>query len=79
MADGGFGDEQAMRIMMLVARLGRRVSEIRMLDRDPLLALDRRTATDEDDDGAFVAKLRYQQTKIEQGPALEDQRQWIRR
>jgi integrase len=70
LTDGGFGDEQVMRIMMLVARLGRRVSEIRMLDRDPLLALDRLTATDEDDDGAFVAKLRYQQTKIEQGPNM---------
>ena len=35
-ADGGFGDEQAMRITMLVALLGRRVSEICLLDRDPL-------------------------------------------
>ena len=38
-ADGGFGDEQAMRITMLVALLGRRVSEICLLDRDPLLPL----------------------------------------
>jgi hypothetical protein len=42
--EGGFGDEQAMRIVMLVARTGRRVSEIRMLDRQPLLPLDRLTA-----------------------------------
>lgn len=34
--DGGFGDEQAMRITMLVALLGRRVSEICLLDHDPL-------------------------------------------
>src|SRR5574337_112376 len=32
-ADGGFGDEQAMRITMLVALLGRRVSEICLLRR----------------------------------------------
>lgn len=35
--DGGLGDSQAMRIMMLQARLGRRISEILMLDPDPLL------------------------------------------
>ncbi|MEW2114114.1 DUF6262 family protein [Streptomyces sp. NPDC005474] len=68
--EGGFGDEQVMRIMMLQARLGRRISEIRMLDRDPLSALNQLTRPDEQDaaDGAFVAKLRYQQTKIEQAP-----------
>jgi hypothetical protein len=68
--EGGFGDEQVMRIMMLQARLGRRISEIRMLDRDPLSALNRLTRPDEQEaaDGAFVAKLRYQQTKIEQAP-----------
>ena len=36
---GGFGDEQAMRIALLVALLGRRISEICLLDRDPLLPL----------------------------------------
>ncbi|MEU8894176.1 tyrosine-type recombinase/integrase [Streptomyces sp. NPDC048442] len=68
--DGGFGDEQLMRIMMLQARIGRRISEIRMLDREPLFALDRLTRPDGDEaaDGAFVAKRRYQQTKIEQAP-----------
>jgi integrase len=68
--DGGFGDEQLMRIMMLQARIGRRISEIRMLDREPLFALDQLTRPDENEaaDGAFVAKLRYQQTKIEQAP-----------
>ena len=38
-SEGGLGDEQAMRILMLLARTGRRVSEICLLDRDPLLPL----------------------------------------
>ena len=38
-ADGGLEDPQAMRIMMLQARLGRRINEILMLDADPLLPL----------------------------------------
>ena len=36
---GGMDDPQAMRIMMLQARLGRRINEILMLDADPLLPL----------------------------------------
>ena len=64
--DGGVGDEQAMRILLLVATTGRRLSEILLLDRDPLLPLHgiARVAGEE----GFVAKLRYQQTKIEDGP-----------
>jgi integrase len=64
--DGGVGDEQAMRILLLVATTGRRLSEILLLDRDPLLPLHglARAAGEE----GFVAKLRYQQTKIEDGP-----------
>ncbi|GAA3422485.1 hypothetical protein [Streptosporangium vulgare] len=56
---GGIDDEQVMRIVMLVARTGRRISEIRMLDRDPLLPLDQLTPPSAQDaaDGAFVAKL----------------------
>ncbi len=57
-----------MRIVMLVARTGRRVSEIRMLDRDPLLPLEGLPGSGADDDGALVARLRYQQTKIAQAP-----------
>ena len=38
-ADGGFGDEQAMRLLMLQARLGRRINELCMLDHDPLSML----------------------------------------
>ena len=68
--DGGFDDEQIMRIMMLVAWTGRRISEIRMLDRDPLfpLPLTQPVGQGAASGGALVAKLRYQQTKIEQAP-----------
>jgi hypothetical protein len=38
-AEGGLGDDQAMRILMLLARTGRRVNEICLLDHDPLLPL----------------------------------------
>jgi hypothetical protein len=93
---GGFGDEQAMRITMLVALLGRRISEICLLDRDPLLPLLPATATGQSDpvgDGdaqAPVAKLRYQQTKIDGAPntilvhaevvaIIREQQQWTDR
>jgi hypothetical protein len=65
-ADGGFGDEQAMRLLMLQARLGRRINELCMLDHDPLTMLGR--PSDDHDPGAFVARLRYQQTKIDGAP-----------
>lgn len=63
--DGGLGDEQAMRILLLVATTGRRLSEILLLDRDPLLPLHGARGGGEE---GFVAKLRYQQTKIADGP-----------
>ncbi|OHV52829.1 MULTISPECIES: tyrosine-type recombinase/integrase [unclassified Frankia] len=66
-ADGGFGDEQAMRIMMLQTRLGRRISELLLLDHDPLCALAMQAPSDEEPD-AFAARLRYQQTKIDGAP-----------
>jgi len=65
--EGGLGDEQAMRILMLVARTGRRASEVCMLDYDPLLALPGPRA-DDGGPGAFVARLRYKQTKIDGAP-----------
>lgn len=66
-AEGGLGDEQAMRILMLLARTGRRVSEICLLDRDPLLPLGP-SVSGASSTGAFTARLRYQQTKIEGAP-----------
>src|SRR5262249_10873640 len=66
-AEGGLGDEQAMRILMLLARTGRRVSEVCLLDRDPLLPLGP-AATQASSTGGFPARLRYQQTKIEGAP-----------
>jgi integrase len=65
--DGGLGDPQAMRIMMLQARLGRRINEILMLDADPLLALPAGPAA-APEPGAMTARLRYQQTKIDGAP-----------
>lgn len=90
--DGGFGDEQAMRITMLVAVLGRRISEICLLDPDPLQPLSP-TATPRDggeDAQAMVARLRYQQTKIDGAPntvlvdaevvaIIKAQQDWARR
>ena len=66
-AEGGLGDEQAMRILMLLARTGRRVSEICLLDRDPLLPTGPAAASSRDSAG-LTARLRYQQTKIEGAP-----------
>jgi integrase len=65
--EGGLGDPQAMRIMMLQARLGRRISEILMLDPDPLLPLAAGPAAAAEPD-AMTARLRYQQTKIDGAP-----------
>jgi integrase len=92
---GGFGDEQAMRIALLVALLGRRISEICLLDPDPLLPLlptgaGRPDAANDGDAQAPVAKLRYQQTKIEGAPdtilvhadvaaIIREQQQWAKR
>ena len=64
--DGGFGDEQAMRLLMLQARLGRRINELCMLDHGPLSMLDHPSVAQ--DPGALVARLRYQQTKIDGAP-----------
>jgi len=65
--EGGLGDPQAMNILLLLAFTGRRINEILMLDFDPLLPLGWEGGTDKDR-GWFVAKLRYQQTKIRQAP-----------
>jgi integrase len=71
-ADGGYGDEQAMRITLLAALLGRRINEICMLDPDPLLPLLPLPGEPRQEKNggrqAPVAKLRYQQTKIDGAP-----------
>ena len=51
---------------MLQARLGRRINELCMLDHDPLSMLGHPSGDQEP--GAFVARLRYQQTKIGGAP-----------
>lgn len=60
----GIGDPQAARAWLLQAMTGRRVSEILMIDFDPLTAIpgvDPATLTDED----YIARLTYQQTKVD--------------
>ncbi|MCD9145870.1 tyrosine-type recombinase/integrase [Streptomyces albireticuli] len=59
--EGGLGDEQLLRILGLLIRTGRRLNEVAMLDFDPLIAIPFA-----DPDG-HVARLRYQQTKIDTG------------
>lgn len=62
----GLGDPSAARVWLLQALTGRRASEILMLDYHPLQAIpgaDR--PTDGADPSVFVAKLRYQQTKVD--------------
>lgn len=64
---GGFGDPQAMRLLILLILTGRRVSELLMLDPNPLLPVSLNSGPDGRDQEP-VAKLRYQQTKIEGAP-----------
>jgi Phage integrase family len=67
--EGGIGDEQAMRILMLLARTGRRAGELLLLDFDCVLPIPGLAAQDHDGSAdAVVAKLRFQQTKIEGAP-----------
>ncbi|WP_051133634.1 tyrosine-type recombinase/integrase [Nocardia paucivorans] len=63
--EGGLGDLQAFHALMLQIRTGRRMNEVLLMDFDPLIPLLHR-AEDTDSDG-FVARMRYQQTKIESG------------
>ncbi|HET6864937.1 MAG TPA: tyrosine-type recombinase/integrase [Solirubrobacteraceae bacterium] len=67
--EGGIGDEQAMRILMLLARTGRRAGELLLLDFDCLLPIAGIPADEQDrSPDAIVARLRFQQTKIEGAP-----------
>lgn len=63
----GLGDPQAARIWEIQALTGRRANEICMLDRQPLTMLDfgGEPASGPSDPDALVARLRYQQTKVD--------------
>ncbi|ORA60854.1 MULTISPECIES: tyrosine-type recombinase/integrase [Mycobacteriaceae] len=61
----GLGDPQAARAWLLQAMTGRRASEILMLDHEPLQAIPGTSASAGLDAGIFVARLRYQQTKVD--------------
>lgn len=85
----GLGDEQAMRVWLIQAMTGRRASEILMLDFDPITALTQKPSPEPADDSTFVARLRYQQTKVdgvdptilvEQGVVnvVREQQRWVK-
>lgn len=60
----GIGDPQAARAWLLQAMTGRRVSEILLMDFDPLTAIpgvDPAAAAEDD----YIARLTYQQTKVD--------------
>ena len=96
--DGGFGDEQAMRITMLVALTGPSHQRDLHAGPRPAATADARDGparsgaarAGDDDAQAPVAKLRYQQTKIDGAPntilvhaevvaIIREQQQWARR
>ncbi|MGH2926616.1 MAG: tyrosine-type recombinase/integrase, partial [Solirubrobacteraceae bacterium] len=64
----GRGDPQAMRAFLLEVLTGRRINEILLIDPEPLIALPGIDASVEPDPEAFVARLRYRQSKISGAP-----------
>jgi integrase len=60
----GFGDEQAMRALLLAVATGRRINEILLMDYQPLQPVPGLDTDPTRTEGGFVARLRYQQTKI---------------
>ena len=64
----GRGDPQAMRAFLLEVLTGRRINEILLIDPEPLSPLPGIDASAEHDPDAFVARLRYRQTKIGGAP-----------
>ncbi len=84
----GLGDPSAMRAWLLQVMTGRRASEILMMDFDPLTDVPGLDAP-EVPEGGMVARLRYQQTKIEGAPSailvgadvtqiIGEQQAWVR-
>ena len=75
-AEGGLGDEQAMRILMLLARTGRRVSEICLLDPAPLLPLGP-TASARDSAGSPPGSATSRpRSKARRTPSWSTRRSW---
>lgn len=66
-AEGGLDDRQAFHALMLLIRTGRRMNEVLMMDFEPLLPLLTTGKEDSREPDGFVARLRYQQTKITGG------------
>jgi integrase len=84
----GRGDPQAMRAFLLEVLTGRRINEILLIDPEPLIALPGIDAGAEHDPDAFVARLRYRQSKIAGAPdtilverevvnIVNEQQQWL--
>jgi integrase len=84
----GSGHPAIMRAWLIQALTGRRASEVLMMDFDPLIALPG-IDPDSAPDGAMVARLRYQQTKIDAAPntilvgndvvqIVREQQAWVR-
>jgi integrase len=85
----GFADPQAMRAYLLAMLTGRRINEILLIDHDPLEPIVGITPTTTTDPDSFVARLRYQQTKIDGTPntilvdqtvvnIVREQQAWLR-
>ena len=64
----GRGDPQAMRAFLFEVLTGRQINEILLIDPEPLIPLPGIDAHDGHDPDAFVARLRYRQTKIAGAP-----------
>ncbi len=63
-AEGGLGEISAFHVLMLLIRTGRRVNEVLLMDYDPLLPL---VGSQSGDASGLVARMRYQQTKVQSG------------
>jgi hypothetical protein len=84
----GFGQPATMRAWLIQALTGRRASEILLTDFDPLSPVPG-IAPAEVPEGGMVARLRYQQTKVDDAPKtilvgadvveiVREQREWVR-
>ena len=84
----GFGQPATMRAWLIQALTGRRASEILLMDFDPLSAVPGIDPA-EVPDGGMVARLRYQQTKVDGAPKtilvgadvvqiVREQQEWVR-